>query len=205
MKRILFFGDSNTYGYEPGEYFGGRYPASVRWPDRLANDLADESEMLPGGMNGRCIPEMPYEKAYVDALIDHAGRLDVFAVMLGTNDVILTHRPNAETAERSMDKFLTYLKERNDLPEILLIAPPAMAEAALADPVMAPYVAETKKLAGLYKALAEKHQVAFADADSWAIDMAFDHAHLSREGHRVFAERMGAYLRAFAPSHREGD
>ena len=30
-RRILCFGDSNTYGYDPRSYLGGRYPASVRW------------------------------------------------------------------------------------------------------------------------------------------------------------------------------
>ena len=29
--RILCYGDSNTYGYDPRSYLGGRYPASVRW------------------------------------------------------------------------------------------------------------------------------------------------------------------------------
>ena len=27
MKRILCFGDSNTYGYDPRSYFGSQYPA----------------------------------------------------------------------------------------------------------------------------------------------------------------------------------
>ena len=190
IRRIAFFGDSNTYGYEPGEFFGDRYPASVRWTDRLAASLEPSWEILPFGLNGRCIPDLQYETPYMDAMLRNAGPLDVFAVMLGTNDVILTMHPDASVAEARMDAFLDYLTKRGDLPHILLIAPPAMAEAAAADPGLAPFVKETKKLPALYKALAEKHNVGFVDADAWGIDMAFDHAHLSKEGHRVFAEKM---------------
>ena len=33
---IICFGDSNTYGYDPRGYFGGRYDADCRWVDILA-------------------------------------------------------------------------------------------------------------------------------------------------------------------------
>ena len=29
--NIICFGDSNTYGYDPRGYFGGRYGADCRW------------------------------------------------------------------------------------------------------------------------------------------------------------------------------
>ena len=38
--KILCFGDSNTYGYDPRSYFGGRYPAQYRWGDLLAENWA---------------------------------------------------------------------------------------------------------------------------------------------------------------------
>lgn len=32
--KLWCFGDSNTYGYDPSGFFGGRYAAS--WPELLA-------------------------------------------------------------------------------------------------------------------------------------------------------------------------
>ena len=40
MKNILFFGDSNTYGYKPDK--SGRYDYDVRWTGRIANLLGNE-------------------------------------------------------------------------------------------------------------------------------------------------------------------
>ena len=31
--NVICFGDSNTYGYDPRSYLGGRYAADSRWVD----------------------------------------------------------------------------------------------------------------------------------------------------------------------------
>ena len=36
MKTVICFGDSNTYGYDPRSYLGGRYGPDSRWVDLLA-------------------------------------------------------------------------------------------------------------------------------------------------------------------------
>ena len=36
--NVICFGDSNTYGYDPRGYFGGRYDAGSRWVDILAEE-----------------------------------------------------------------------------------------------------------------------------------------------------------------------
>ena len=36
--NVICFGDSNTYGYDPHGYFGGRYDADSRWVDILAGE-----------------------------------------------------------------------------------------------------------------------------------------------------------------------
>ena len=52
--RILCLGDSNTYGYDPRGYFGGRYGADDRWVDIIAKGTG--FDMVNLGSNGRMIP-----------------------------------------------------------------------------------------------------------------------------------------------------
>ena len=46
--KVICYGDSNTYGYDPRSYIGGRYPAGDRWVDLLAEKTGWEVE------NRRC-------------------------------------------------------------------------------------------------------------------------------------------------------
>ena len=39
MKNVLCYGDSNTYGYDGRDPFGGRLPANARWVDLLGGML----------------------------------------------------------------------------------------------------------------------------------------------------------------------
>lgn len=56
IKRILCFGDSNTYGWA-GSLAGPalRYPSSVRWTGRLGALLGPDWEILEEGLGGRTL------------------------------------------------------------------------------------------------------------------------------------------------------
>ena len=53
MGRIVCVGDSNTYGYDPRSYLGGRYGTDVRWTRLLSNAGWDVVNL---GVNGAEIP-----------------------------------------------------------------------------------------------------------------------------------------------------
>ena len=52
VKRILCFGDSNTYGYIPGGN-GRRYGPDVRWTGLLSAWLKPECLIIEEGLPGR--------------------------------------------------------------------------------------------------------------------------------------------------------
>ena len=66
--NVICFGDSNTYGYDPRGYFGGRYDAGSRWVDILAEETG--WTVCNIGQNGREIPAAaPTFPAGTDLLI----------------------------------------------------------------------------------------------------------------------------------------
>ena len=48
--KVLCYGDSNTYGYDPRGFFGDCYPKESRWVDILAQKL--KWEIQNEGQNG---------------------------------------------------------------------------------------------------------------------------------------------------------
>src|SRR5699024_11867811 len=83
-------GDSNTYGFDPRGWLGGRYGADNRWVDILARRTG--WEILNGGLNGRETPsQTPAFPADTDLLMVMLG--DRKSVAEGTS-VMLRGRGN---------------------------------------------------------------------------------------------------------------
>ena len=181
ITRIWCFGDSNTYGYDPCGFFGGRY--SSPWPELLAETTG--FEVINDGRNGRMIPQRTHEW---DQFRRDAERYqaDVLIVMLGTND-LLNGASAAETTAR-MEAFLAHCIA----PRILLIGPPPMKRGAwVPDDQL---VEESKVLSRQFGSLAGRLGVWFADAGEWDIDLAYNGVHFSEEGHARFAKRIREVL-----------
>ena len=181
--RILCFGDSNTYGYDPRGFFGDRYDAEDRWVDLLARQTCHEC--INAGANGREIPRNPYT---FRLLTEHAP-VDVFLVMLGTNDLL--QGASAKEAADRMEAFLNQLLPH--CKQILLVAPPPMKRGAWVPTVE--LVDESVQLAEEYKLLAEKMNIPFVDTRHWNTELTFDGVHFTEVGHHTFAENLGKELR----------
>lgn len=209
MKKVLFFGDSNTYGYDPAGFMGGRYPLAQRWTTILQQNLADTWEIDADGLPGRSIPVTRYEWEYLRSVVSRETPIDLFAVMLGTNDLLGTLRPDALKTARRMDDLLAVVKEaaiaQPQRLQILLIAPPAirLTDQSYAESYVSGdktyseiYEREGRKLSMYYRQLAEYRNIRFADASLWPLSFAFDGVHLSVEGHAQFAEQMTEVLKS---------
>ena len=179
---LLCIGDSNTYGYDPRSYFGDRYPADIRWTERLGSWKA-----INCGMNGLAVP---YNHTVFTDLI-RSKSPDVVAVMLGTNDLL--EGANAETTVKRLEAFLTDIKER--CPRVLLIAPPPMQPGDWVQSQK--QIDESAKLGKEYHELAKKLEIYYADAGEWQVELAYDGVHFTPKGHKVFAEGLCSVLKRF--------
>ena len=198
MRKILCFGDSNTYGYDPADWTEGRYPAEVRWTDNLARHTAGRWIVIEEGLNGRKIPVVSYSysRNMLLQLLERTGKGGLFCVMLGTNDILSTGRPDARIPVRTMDELLRFLTEHKPCREILILAPPYIGSkpAIDNDPMLYQCNEESRKMNRGFALLAEKYGVRFEDTGTWEIDLCYDQVHFSEAGHRRFAERMEEVL-----------
>src|SRR3712207_6385036 len=98
-KRIMGYGDSNTWGYIPVESGPTtRYPADGRWPGVLKAALGLGYEVIEEGLSARTTdipdPTLPHisgagldGSAYLSPALATHLPLDLVVIMLGTNDV----------------------------------------------------------------------------------------------------------------------
>lgn len=180
--KILCFGDSNTYGYDPRSYFGSRYPARHRWLDLLAEKLGCEA--VNAGENGREIPSREGDLRRFEVMLMGQKPLELLLVMLGGNDLLQGN--SVELVSKRMEVFLARIPLHHE--QIILVAPPRMrpgtwiADERLLDDCM--------HLGAAYRTLAQELGVRFVDATEWDIEVTYDGVHYSEKGHKAFAENL---------------
>jgi len=179
--RIWCFGDSNTYGYDPCGFFGGRY--ALPWPERLA-ELTGFS-VINDGKNGRAIPTGERELRWFHRDAER-NAADVLVVALGVNDLL--EGATAVEAAGRMEAFLSCCPSGR----VLLVAPPPMRRGAWVPEDR--LVSQSMALARLYRDLAGRMGLSFADAGEWNIELAYDGVHFTEEGHERFAGGIAAAL-----------
>ena len=179
--KILCFGDSNTYGFDPRSYFGGRYDTGKPWVDILAAKTNYEIENA--GQNGLAIPHYEYEIDIYKKIFTNKSP-DLLVIMLGSNDLL--QGLSAKAVSARMSGFLSKLGIEKS--KILLISPPAFTSGAwIPDEKTLDYSA---LLANFYSELSLKHCCHFVDSNQWKIPLCYDGVHFTEAGHKIFAENL---------------
>ena len=204
MKKIICFGDSNTYGYNPEN--GGRFDEKTRWPKVLQSMLGDGYEIFEEGQNGRTIAnDDPWEGGtkcgmdYVLPMIETKKPVDLLIIMLGSNDLkIKFNLPAADIAGSLMTmlmKIRGYCEHFIGCPgmKILIVSPPALSE-PFEESYFATFfddrdvVGRSKELATWYKQVADQFGCYFLNATEKVSAGSVDHLHLDPAGHRAMAQ-----------------
>ncbi|MDC7126656.1 MAG: GDSL-type esterase/lipase family protein [Spirochaetales bacterium] len=123
MKRVLCFGDSNTFGYNP--HNGSRYAKDIRWPCVLSNCLGTHFEVIEQGLNGRCVLD---SLSAFKKIINEYDPLDIVIIFLGVNDVLFTPDKPISKIISGIDSMCQSLSEsssksKSPCPTIILMAP----------------------------------------------------------------------------------
>lgn len=196
-KRILCYGDSNTWGYMPGS--GERFSPDMRWTGLLQKALGNNYEIIEEGLNARttALDDPKYEgkngKNYLKPCLQTHYPLDLVILMLGTND--LKERFNrapkqiAEGIEILISVMFDPDSNYNYRPEVILMSPPIINESVKG--VSENFLGaeeKSKHLGTLYKNVAEKHKIGFIDLKKFVSPSKTDGCHLEPEAHQKIAD-----------------
>ena len=207
-KRILCFGDSNTFGSRPS---GGRFDEHTRWPMRMAELLGNEYTVIEEGFGGRTtVFDDPVEggyksgAAYLPPCLMSHNQLDLVILMLGTNDLKMRFSMNARTIAEGNMRLIRLIMQYamnadGTAPKILLAAPPVVGdwimETRFAD-VFGPEAPEkSQKFASEFARYARLMRCEFLDASLHAVPSKTDALHLDQENHLRLASAMADKVR----------
>lgn len=194
-KRILCYGDSNTWGQKPGHTTSARYTSDIRWTGVLQNLLGEGYEIIEQGLPGRTLNcgDLPVNgHTALPVILGSQQPLDLVIVWLGTNDLRYRYNHTGQELAVSLDNLLKSLRQQlGDSTQVLLICPPLILE----DRAGSDFNGVTGKLEVLptaYQLTADKHSTGYLDLTHLIMPDLQDGVHLSPESHRIVGESIYA-------------
>lgn len=208
-KRILCFGDSMTWGYDPEKRV--RFPEENRWPMVMKNNLEKGYQVIEEGQNGRTIAlEDPAEGeknglTYLLPCLESHTPFDLLIILLGSNDCKRKFSYSGMEIAGEMQIFLEKALSYNhfhcqDHFQILLVAPPLIEDSVkdswLGENFGYEYAVEvSKKIAGWYQELSKIYHVHFMNAADYVKASDADGVHLDAEGQIRLGEAIAEYVK----------
>ncbi len=213
-KRVICFGDSNTWGYIP--VTGQRYDETIRWPARLQEKLGyKDYTVVEEGLTGRTTvfddpfdPELNGLKT-MPAILRSAAPIDMLVFMLGTND-FQSNIPagNPISTARAVQYMLETARSLGvDRPgekmKVLLISPVEITEDRLTfkenDVTDQTSINNSRELGKHLRIVADQLGVEFIDAAKYIKPGKVDGVHLDEAGHAKMAELVYEMVHTMLP------
>lgn len=208
MKRILCFGDSNTWGHDP-ENGAKRIPDEARWPMELERLLGENYRVIEEGLCGRWtgsrdvadsdMEDLPWNgyQYFLGCMRSHKP-LELVIIMLGTNDLQKARALKPEYTGEMLKLYVEAVKEICELsgdriPEILLISPIAIDEAIVENEIFneifgAESLPKSEKLTEIIENTAKECGVHFLKGEDFAKASKLDGLHMNADSHKLFAK-----------------
>ncbi len=196
MKKVLCFGDSNTYGYCPGRAI--RYDKNSRWSGILKQLCDGKFEIIEAGCNNRT--------AFSDnpAGIDQTGykvlpnllqqNPDYIILAIGLNDLQYSYAPTLQQVEDGIKLLIRIIKETCPCAKIVLAAPSVITTDILHSYFINLFdmdsIEKSKHMPAIYKTIAQSEDCIFIDLNKIAKVSEADGLHYSAEEHQKIAQAM---------------
>jgi len=203
MKRILCYGDSNTWGYISGSDHQ-RYNENERWTKLLQKMLGNDYEIIEEGLNSRTLfsdDNRPGKEGrngftYLKPCLDTHDKLDFIILMLGTNELKNTFNNTAQDIVDMVDKYVQFIKNNKSqidktTPIVIISGLPLVRETTEYCTKGDKYKGASKKseeLNQLYKNYCKTKNITYIDNND--LQTGIDGVHLTKESHELLAQKL---------------
>lgn len=194
MKKILCFGDSNTYGYNPTD--GSRYDKNTRWTGVLSALLCKNFEIIEAGLNNRCcfsINSISDEFTGTKIISKYLElNPDIVILAIGINDLQLFYNPTYEEIKNGISKLVSIVKNELISAEVILLAPPRLTNDVLFGNFSHQFdnssIEKSLQIQDIYKNIAIKTNISFINLDEIIQVSKKDGLHFEPDAHKKIAD-----------------
>ena len=203
MKKILCFGDSNTWGYMPD--CGLRYDKTKRWTGILQSLVGDKFKIIEAGCcnrtgfaNNPCGADMTGYLT-LPKYLDKSP--DIVILAIGINDTQKIYNFSLNDINNGIIKLIEITKNNVPNAEIIIASPACINENIKNSHFKIMFdsssIEKSKQMASVYKQVADDYGCKFVDWNDIVSVSNKDGLHLSEEAHSKIAHEMYKLVRNY--------
>ena len=201
MKKILCYGDSNTFGFNPKD--GSRFDENSRWSGILKKNLENEFEVIEEGLNNRTgFVDNPdgfnhSGLRYFPELLEKFTDVEILILALGTNDLQFRYNIDFQVIEQGLLELINLAIEKGIV--TILIPSVVLDSRVLRGPFSYQFdetsTIKSHQMSKIYKRIAQNTKSFYFDFNSFVKTSDFDGLHYDEKAHKIIAQKLSEYIR----------
>lgn len=202
MKKILCYGDSNTYGFMPKTF--GRYEKDSRWSGILGNILGKNYEVIEEGMNNRTgffkNPEGLKQSGgqYLEVYLQNHKDFDICVLALGSNDAQIFYDLTKENAIIGLQNLINSIKNVNLDTKIIIIPPVKITENILNSGFSMMFnkqsIEKIQQVFPIFEQVAKENNCYYFDFNEFVSPSENDGLHYNMYSHNLIAQKLAQFI-----------
>lgn len=202
MKKILCYGDSNTFGFNPSN--AKRYPNDIRWTGVLQKILGNDYLIINQGCNNRTgfVDNLSgFEQSaqlHFPELMKNIKAIDILILALGTNDIQFFYKLTELEIEKGINTLVEEFRKYNKNSEIIIV-PPVKIDKTILNGYFSCQFDETSieksiKYHYVYKSCSDKLNCSYFDFNTFVFPCDIDGLHYSEKSHGIIAQNLADFI-----------
>lgn len=201
MNKVLCFGDSNTFGFNPKN--GSRFDKSIRWTGILQRLCENKFHIIEAGCNNRtAFSDNPAGKMFSGyKILPELLQKDLSIVILaiGINDLQFQYNVTVNDIKNGITNLIKIIQNNNPNTKIILVSPNELTENVLKSPIFSTLfdessIEKSKILPLRYAQIAKENNCDFIDLNTFVTPSEIDGLHFEQKEHKRIAQEIFNHL-----------
>ena len=200
MKKIICYGDSNTFGYNTKD--NSRFDENTRWTSILQKNLGTEYEVINEGICDRTGFVTNPKGALFSAqkhfpeLISKTENIDLLILWVGTNDLQFQYDISMETVEKGLENLIKIAQPK--VKDTIIVSPVVLDERVLEGFFSYQFdktsIIKSKEIGKIFRTLSNVHHCNYIDINEIAELSDFDGLHYDEISHKIIGDNLADFV-----------
>ena len=202
MKKIICYGDSNTFGYNPKN--NSQFDENTSWTSLLQKNLGSEYEVINEGMCDRTgFVNNPKgflfsAQKHFPKFISKTDDIDLLILWVGTNDLQFQYDIGIGTVEKGLQQLIDFAQGK--VKNIIIVAPVILDERVLKGFFAFQFdetsIVKSRKIGRIFRQVANANNCAYFDVNKIATPSDVDGLHYDENGHKIIGENLAEFIKS---------